>query len=132
MNVLKSLPTNVCVPAGSERETLPCVTDIKSISISISVAAPPTNVRITQVSGSTPTLDITWNHPQIDAVVTNYTLHYTSGNDTGSVPAYSDTLVLLTDLIANGNDYEIIVEAESIHISGLSEPVIYQPCKLLL
>lgn len=96
------------------------------------MASPPTNVRITQVSGSTPILNITWSHPQIDAVVTNYTLHYTRGNDTGSVPAYSNTLVLLSDLIADGNDYEIIVEAESIHISGFSEPVRYLPCKLLL
>lgn len=96
------------------------------------MASPPTNVRITQVSGSTPILNIMWSHPQIDAVVTNYTLHYTRGNDTGSVPAYSNTLVLLSDLIADGNDYEIIVEAESIHISGFSEPVTYLPCKLLL
>lgn len=112
-----------------------CLLDSKcilSISISNLVASPPTDIRITQVSGSTPTLNITWSHPEIDAVVTNYILHYTRGNDTGSVPAYSNMLVLLSDLIADGNDYEIIVEAESIHISGLSEPVIYQPCKLLL
>lgn len=68
----------------------------------------------------------------MNAAVTSYILHYTRGSDTGSVSASSsNTFVVISDLIADGNDYEIIVEAESIHISGFSDPVRYQPCKLL-
>lgn len=96
------------------------------------MASPPVNISVTQVSGSTPTLNITWNPPQTNAaLVTSYLLHYTSGDDTRSLLTYSNTSdsVLISNLIADGRAYEIVVEAKSIHLSGFSEPLKYQPCK---
>ena len=68
-------------------------------------------------------------------MVTGYTVHY-SGADSngnqhnGSSDTTTETTVLIHDLLADGRSYSLTVEAHSVHLSGYSEPLSYELCKL--
>lgn len=87
-----------------------------------------------QVSSLSPTLTVSWNAPQDGATVTSYTVHYTSTGSGiqhgGSVHGFQNMSISIPNLMADGRYYNIVVEAHSVHLSGISDPLQFKLCKL--
>ena len=63
-------------------------------------------------------ISVTWSAPSGGAPVTGYTVHYSGGGDTGSVNAGpSTTAITITGHMNDGRNYNITVEAKSLHLS---------------
>ena len=84
------------------------------------MADPPTILSAGQVSPGT-IIAVTWNSPQEGAPVIGYVVHYTGGDDVGSVAvSSSSTSTDISGLTNDGRTYTITVEALSEHVSGES------------
>ena len=93
------------------------------------VASSVVGITVVQVSSPTPTLNISWQTSQDGAVVTGYTVHYNKNGSGGSIDVQHNTTLLIPNLVADGQPYNIVVETHSIHLSGFSEPLQYELCK---
>lgn len=98
----------------------------------IAVASSAVNITVNQVPSVTPTLNISWNIPQDGATVTGYTIHYNRNSSGGNVDVQHNTTLLIPNLIADGRPYKITIETKSIHLSGFTEPLQYELCKLIV
>ena len=92
-----------------------------------SVANAPTIASLLQTGPGT--LRVEWSPPVGGSSVVGYTIHYTD-ND-GNIGTESTNADSTSDNIAinDGVIYTIIVEARSEHLSGESEPMVYEPGK---
>ena len=73
-------------------------------------------------------MNVSWSPPSDGASVTGYVVHYRSLLHEGTLAVFQNTSVLIDGVIAEGRFYEIIVEAQSIHLSGYSLPVPFGSC----
>ena len=98
----------------------------------LAVASSVVGITVVQVRFPTPTLNISWNIPQDGATVTGYTIDY-SRNGTGkSIDVQHGTTLLISNLVADGQPYNITIETHSIHLSAFSVPLRYELCKFLV
>ena len=96
-------------------------------SIFYSVANAPTITLLQLIA--TGTLRVEWSPPVGGASVVGYTIHYIDndgniGTESANADSTSDNIA-----IDDGVIYTIIVEARSEHLSGESEPMVYEPGK---
>ncbi len=61
--------------------------------------------------------------------MTGYIVHYTGGGYTGTVSSEYSTSVLVHGLVPDGRNYTIAVEAQSVHVSGVSVAAFIEPCE---
>ncbi len=91
------------------------------------VADPPTDITIEQLTSST--VNVSWASPTGGAAVTGYIVHYTGGGHTGTASSEYSTSVLVHGLVPDGRNYTIAVEAQSVHVSGVSVAAFIEPCE---
>ena len=97
----------------------------------ITVASSAVGITVVQVSSLSPTLNISWQTPEDGAAITGYTVHYNKSGGGESIDVQYNTTLLIPSLIADGQPYYITLETHSVLLSGFSQPLLYELCKLL-
>ena len=96
------------------------------------MASSVVGITVVQVPSRTPTLNISWNIPQDGAAVTGYIIHYDRNSSRENFDVQHNTTLLIPNLLADGQPYNITVETKSVHLSGFTEPLQYELCKLFV
>ena len=107
------------------------MTNLYSFPYLITVASSAVGITVVQVSSTTPTLNISWQKPDDGAAITGYTVHYNKNGSGESIDVQHNTTLLIHNLVADEEPYNISVETRSIDLSGFSETLRYELCKLI-